>query len=212
MMIDYIKTPDHGHNKKRPTVDIVMIDSRSPQHPEWVKQAKTSALNQTYPGVGLLVFNNTAKINTIGTCWNSCVHKSKADFVFFLGDDDIISPVMITVLVDSFYMAQRQLHATNPKLKMVMVSSGITLINDQTQIIGHSPILTTGLIDRQWLLTHKFSETLKKGVDDEWLGRSRAAGAKDALANDFFGYYYRQHPGQVSGQATITNAPTMQKV
>jgi len=212
MMIDYIKTPDHGQQKRRPTVDIVMIDSRSLQHPDWVAQAKSSALNQTYPGVGLLVFNNTTKINNIGTCWNSCVHKSKADFVYFMGDDDILSPSIITVLVDAFSMAQRELKKREKNEQLVMVSSGITLMSEAGIVIGSSQTHTTGLIHREYVLKNKFAETLLNGVDDEWLARARKAGVKDATVNDYFGYYYRQHAGQVSGQAIITPAPTMKKV
>lgn len=172
------------------SVDICMINSRGRDN-EWFKMAKESALNQVYPG-NLLIFENNLKTYSIGECWNKLAKKSKANLVFFVGDDDIINPDCSIVLVlGMIIMAAMGKPAA-------LSSCCETLIDDKGKILGHRQHTPTGMIWRQLILDRGFKENLAKQVDTEYLEYLRSQDGLTLTNSSYFGYLYRQHSGNVS--------------
>ena len=71
-------------------LSIIVIDSRSERHPEWVQVCLDSLEKQIVP-VELLVIDNTKREKTIGECWNEGVRHCTSDWIAFVGDDDYVA-------------------------------------------------------------------------------------------------------------------------
>ena len=68
-------------------ISVVMIDSRSDKHPDWVQVAVQSIERQNVE-VELVVVNNIGRKRTIGECFNLGVEDATGEYCFFIGDDD----------------------------------------------------------------------------------------------------------------------------
>ena len=63
----------------------------------------------------------------------------------------------------------------------------------------------TGMWLKDFVLKHKFKEYLTKLVDSEFIDRAKKEGYKYATCVHSYGYFYRSHPGQVSGFKAFKN-------
>lgn len=190
-------------NPSLPKVDVVVIVSRKNTNPKWVDQCLNSIIGQTYGNLGLLEVENNNNFLSIGRAWNMAADASKADYLYFVGDDDIIHPVTVAVCVEMHTHFKKAIKGKT----LALTTTGVTLINENTEILGYAPCTTTGLIPRIVFDKRKklrFSETLANGVDDDWLARIKKKTKYQAMKVEaFFGYYYRTHAGQVSGQKKV---------
>ncbi len=179
-------------------VDVCMVRVRADDHP-WVEQAVHSVNEQSYEHLGLLVLDNTARELSIGTAWNVCVQQSKADLVLFLGDDDALTPDLVSCMVDGYLYMRKQ------ALNLVRVTTCCTLVDEESGLSAVSNgIYHTGLFQRAYLLDHPFDETLSRGV-----GKAMADGIErsqrllgEPLSVGIMhnaGYIYRQHAFMASG-------------
>lgn len=164
------------------TITVVMIDSRSDTHPQWVSVAISSVKSQIYP-VDLIVVDNREKSKTIGKCWNEAVREAKTEWILFMGDDDWLSPDYTQMLN---YWASR--------VKAQWISSYMTIFReDKMSEISTIARMCTGMIKREYLLENPFNENLKHGIDREYHERAYNKGVYPFVIHYHYGYHYRQH-------------------
>lgn len=169
-----------------PLITVVMIDSRSDAHPDWVQTAINSVKRQVYP-VKLIVVNNVGRKHTIGKCWNDAVKQVDTPWVLFLGDDDWITPDYCQMLSN---------YARRDDLKhAVCVTTHMTVFRDYAdgERYKELPRPCTGMWRREYLLQYPFNEKLPKGIDREYFEEAEKRGDTRILIHYHAGYHYRQH-------------------
>ena len=163
-------------------VSVVMIDSRSNAHPDWVSVAIDSVEKQIFP-VDFIIVDNVDRKKTIGKCFNEGVKNAKGDWVLFLGDDDRITGDYVATLV---YNLEK-----HSRLNPVAIATFMTVFdNEKDECIRRAP---TGMINRKYLLKYPFNEKLEKGIDREWFDLMKQRGDLQVVIPYHYGYYYRQH-------------------
>jgi hypothetical protein len=191
---------------KFPSVTIGIVHSREGHtvfDPSitWFEKALRSANKQLYPeDINVITIDNLERARTIGSCYNEIIDKSTDDWVFFLGDDDFIKPEYILTLMAWV----SEMCINNPSLtdNIIHVTSFCTAFMPYNNKLIEKPIqrLPQGAWKRSYLLANRFDETLLKYVDTDLY--ERATKDEEAIlstANWHYGYYYRQHPDNVSG-------------
>ena len=166
-------------------ITVIIVDSRSDRHPDWVEGAIKSVKNQIYK-VKLAVVNNIGRKRTIGECWNYAVRQCDTEWILFLGDDDWLSFDYCQML-HNWTKRQDTKHA-------VCFTTNMTVFREE----GGDPYKEfarpcTGIWKRQYLLKHPFNERLRKGVDREYIEEVEKRGDTKILIHYHFGYHYRQH-------------------
>lgn len=167
-------------------ITVVMIDSRSDRHPDWVQTAINSVKKQTYP-VKFLVVDNVGRKKTIGQCWNEAVKHINTPWTFFLGDDDWISPDLCGLFA---YYAQR------PDLQhAVSFTTNMTVYREEAKETRTKelPRPHTGCWKTEYLRKYPFNEKLEKGIDREYIEEVEKRGDTKILIHYHAGYHYRQH-------------------
>jgi len=160
--------------------------------------AFNSATFQSYPNFKIRIEDNPKMQKSIGKIFNELVEESDADYVFFLGDDDMIAPDYIQSLMDNLMLSQEY----QPEL--IYASSYISYLHENGELFGFSPLIPTGLFQRAFLLENKFNEELPKLVDTEMINRVDKLGFSKLVLRYHFGYLYRQHDNMVSGTKDAT--------
>ena len=179
----------------KPAFSVIIIDSRSKTHPEWVKKAVDSIKEQSLSNVELIVIDNTEHLCSIGSAYNQGIKEAKADWVYLLGDDDYISPdflASLKVFIDRYVDDS-----------VVMCSTYSTFFDDEKRVMSINTKSPFGACRRDYFLEHKFDETLTKYIDVDAHERLKADGKKMVACKWHFGYYYRQHEDNVSGRKII---------
>jgi glycosyltransferase involved in cell wall biosynthesis len=179
------------HNLKAgespPLLSIVVVDSRSDVHPEWVEQCYQSLQAQTVP-VDVIFIDNVGRTKTIGECFNAGVSLAKCDWVAFVGDDDFVAPEYAEFLERWIYSNRVQ------ESKIVNVATYMTTWNEATP--EYKKFLTrqsTGAWKKEYLLKYPFNEKLEKGIDREYIEEMVKRGDQSLIIEYFFGYFYRRH-------------------
>jgi glycosyltransferase involved in cell wall biosynthesis len=179
-----------------PKVTIGIVRSRE----DFFDTAFRSASSQLYTNkIKVIVIENRDRSKTIGKCFNEIVQKAKTDYVFFLGDDDRITPEYILSLM------ARLLELQETHKNMVGISSYCTLFKrDQDHLTKalttYFDKIPTGMWLRSFLLENPFDELLSRFVDSDLFNRvNKMDDAQVGLVPWNFGYYYRQHGDNVSG-------------
>jgi len=163
-------------------VTVVMIDSRSREHPDWVNIAVESVKKQTVP-VDLIIVDNRDNSKTIGTCWNEAVKQVKTPFTLFLGDDDWLAQDYIASL----------LSYTKTHPEHIAYTSNMTVYNEDEKILAPINRVCTGMWRTEYLLEHPFNTVLKSGIDREYIEKVVQHGNSYLVVNHNYGYYYRKH-------------------
>jgi len=179
------------HRKVYPTVDIVIVDSG--RNEAWFKQAIVSAQKQVYPYCDILVINNKDKKLGVGEAYNKAAQESKADYVFYLGDDDYISSDVILNLVEAIISSEEQM------MGVVNSTLHVTYVDEKGVMKAQGANIPTGMWLRKWLLDYPFNENLKKLVDTELIERAQQESFIILTIPYHYGYFYRQHDKMVSG-------------
>lgn len=170
-----------------PELTVVMIDSRSDLHPEWVQAAIRSVEKQTIP-VAFIVVNNVGRKKTIGECWNKAVAQAETDWILFLGDDDFIAPNYCETLM--YYAKRPELsHAVSFTTHMIVFREQ----PDGSTYRQYLPRPCTGMWKREYVLKYPFNEKLPKGIDREYIEEVEKRGDTKILIDHNIGYFYRQH-------------------
>ena len=138
-------------------ISVVIVDSRSDKHPDWVQLAKDSVKRQTVDNLDLIVIDNIGRKKTVGQCWNEGVKKAKHDLVLFLGDDDWLSMDYCSVLLQYALANQGyEMWATN-----------MIAFDEKTKLYTVLTRICTGMWRKEYLIKYPFNEKLKRGIDRE---------------------------------------------
>jgi len=164
--------------------------------PEYVDKAINSVKGQTFQDIELIVLDNKERTHSIGRMFNQGAELASADWVYFLGDDDFVSPdyfASLKMFIDRYAIEE----------KYVAVSSYSIFFDDEKKVMSTNAMTPMGAFRRDYLLSHKFNEDLEKYIDVDYYKRLDADGKKAKIMRWHFGYYYRQHDGNVSGRKII---------
>ena len=179
-------------------ITVVMINSRSDKHPDWVQVAVESVKKQTYP-CELIVINNLKRKQTIGQCWNRGVKEAKGDWILFVGDDDWLSREYVSTLVQ---------YAESTKEDYAAFTTYMTAFDNETGEYAHVRRICTGMWKREYLLSHPFNEVLEKGVDREYIEEAMKDNQRYLIVGHHFGYFYRKHTDySCAGKITFVKEP-----
>ena len=179
-------------------LSVVIVDSRSKKHPEWVKECIDSVKRQTVEDLEVIVLDNTERMFSIGRMYNEGLEKATGDWVLYVNDDDYISDDYCASLIAFIEKTIKE------EPEMVIATSGATFFDEVTNLRSvkmNSPI---GAWKRDYFLVNKFDESLTRYIDVECSNRARDAGKKICVMPWHFGYYYRSHPGQISGKKLVS--------
>lgn len=186
---------------EKPLVSIIIIDSRSENHPDWVQTAYQSAITQNMP-VEVIMVHNTDLSRTIGQCWNDAVKKATTDYCFFLGDDDYIVFSHCEMLYRWFNSEQ----IINTRVQNI--SSYMTAFEEETGKKTALARQNTGMWKKDYLLKYPFNETLKKGIDREYIEETLKRGDLCTIIEYDFSYFYRKHSDySCAGDITFVEKP-----
>lgn len=179
-------------------ISVVIVDSRSTLHPDWMQCAINSVKSQSVE-VELIIVDNTKKGMTIGKAFNEGVKRSKGEWVLFVGDDDYISADYCnTLLTHADYFKRSQIEVSG-------ITTYMTLFDEKKH--GFQQKNPTGMIKRKYLLENPFNENLEKGIDRELIENMVSTGHQYIVIPYHFGYFYRQHKEEVTVAATIGRKP-----
>lgn len=189
----------HDHSRKKsasPRVDVVIVNSRGLDHP-WMKLARQSVQEQTYPNTSLLVVDNNDHALGIGQAFNVAVKASRAPFVQFLGDDDALMRDTIASMVECFQVGKRGAPS------LVHTTTNCMLLHDASGQLGPAPLAHMGMFDRSWLIANPFNEALARGIHTDVRERlqrlEKLSGKPYSLPLiHHYGYMWRQHATMLS--------------
>ena len=186
---------DKTNGDGKPAISVIIIDSRSHLKPEWVEKAIDSVKEQTFKDLEVIVLDNTGRTNSIGNMFNQGVQTASADWVYFLGDDDFVS-------IDYFGSLKAFIDKYADE-DTVCCSTYSTFFDDEKRVMSINAMTPMGCFKRDYLLENKFNEDIIKYIDVEMYQRLDKQGKKAKVCRWHFGYYYRQHDGNISGRKTI---------
>jgi len=178
-------------------ITIGIVQSRDN---EWVKAALKSASGQIYPiDYSIKVFDNREKKYSVGKAYNELTKMIKTDWVLFLGDDDYLMPDYMLSLAVRYFQAE--IGDEQPLDRVVCITSYATLFDGERKAKQLNAKIVQGTWRVDYLKAHPFNEKMKKHVDVDLLKRTIENEEFFILLNSWnSGYYYRSHPGQISGE------------
>ena len=179
----------------KPVLSVVIIDSRSKQHPKWVEECIDSVKNQSLSNLELIVLDNRERFFTAGRMRNQGLQEATADWVLFVDDDDFISPDYCTSLAVFIQGAPDDVK---------ICSTYSTFFKETTKEKTRKEKAPLGAYNREYFLEHPFKEHLNKYVDVNALEDLKKDGFRMTTCPYHFGYYYRSHDGQISGKKHVT--------
>jgi len=169
-------------------VTVVVIDSRSKIHPDWVETCKNSILDQSVL-VELIIVDNTERDKTIGKCWNEAVKQANGNWIFFVGDDCWLARDCVQVMLGH----------TNTKAPCI--TTFMTMFNEKEYKNVQRPC--TGMWRKDYLLEHPFNENLEKGIDREYHSEAVKRGDGIHLISYYYGHFDRRHDDHRSGKVLL---------
>lgn len=186
----------NSNGDSKPAISVIIIDSRSDIHPEWVNKAIDSVKTQSLQNIELIVLKNIDKKCTIGAMYNRGVELAESDWVYFLGDDDFVSPdffASLTTFIERFVQDD----------KYVAASTYSTFFDDEKQKMSINTMTPFGAFRKSYLVENPLNENINKYIDVDIYKRFDRQGYRAKICRWHFGYYYRSHGEQVSGRKNI---------
>jgi len=174
------------------TISVIIIDSRSKIHPDWVQACINSVKGQTHPVDEIIVIENTDRDKTIGQCWNEGVKQATGDWCFFVGDDCFLARDCVQVMLN---------HTDH---KLPCVTTYMTMFDEENEVYKHINRPCTGMWRREYLLEYPFNESLIKGIDREYFEEAKKRTHYPYLIDYYFGHYDRRHDDHRSGKVKLT--------
>ena len=162
---------------------------------DMVKDAIASAQKQVYNGkLWIQVLNNTNFDLTIGQAFNKIADTARGEWILYLGDDDIITPDYCSSLMTALVYPPDE----NP----VCITSHSTYYSKTKQV--RKDTVPTGIWKKSYVREKRFDEERKNQVDTEFYRRADKDESISRIIVDWhYGYFYRQHGGNVSGSKKI---------
>jgi len=186
--------PDFSQEIKYPKISVVFVVSRIKTERNFVVEALNSLKNQIYPNYEIVWIENYNKMKTIGKCFNEGVQEATGDWVLFFADDDVLSMDYLANIASGIMSAPED---------VVCISTNITMFGiDAEQRMEKAP---TGCWKKSFLIENPFVEWANRYVDTEMFERMNRKEKKILILKHNYGYYYRSHQGQASGQKFVGN-------
>lgn len=182
-------TEYHRERGPEPDVDVIVAHAR-PLTNAWVAAALKSVEAQAYPRTGLITVDNTDHALTLGAAWNIGVASSKAELVFFLREEDMLTADLLEALITFWHLGKEQ------NEHLVQVTSYMTLLSERNEAF---PIQRahTGMWERASLDATPWSEALDTGLEADVIRRmtqKQAPGGSLTFAvTHHCGYVWRNH-------------------
>ncbi|MBC8486564.1 MAG: glycosyltransferase family 2 protein [Bacteroidetes bacterium] len=184
---------------------LAVINSREKYIQECVNSLNRIIYPQMNEKIDIKIFKNYKKgktdknvnIRSIGEALNGLVEKAEGEWILFVGDDDMIARTL--PFNYAVYLITYQEKHPKDFDDVVCVTGNMILINDLDNKREHLQSCPTGLWRREYLLKNKFDEKLKRYVDTDMFAKTLSNNKKILYAATDYGYYYRQHTGNVSG-------------
>jgi len=192
---------------KLPKAAVIMAITREREHKDWIDTATNSINESVYPDDKKLFLkvNNPGSLNTTGKCWNDAIQKLEDQkWTLFVADDDFITSDYLLSLV----LYGEEMHKQIPNL--VSVSSFLTMFsekNGKMERYEQRELIPTGLWLTEYLKVNPFVEHRARLVDSEYMKRADDNHWELLTAHWQYGYYYRAHPGQISGEKIVGSRP-----
>lgn len=175
-----------------PIISIIVANTRLGTNPDMVKRCYDSLKVQSYPNIEIIVIENYNREYTLGKCWNDGIRKAKGDWLFFIGDDDFISPDYINTLAVASLSTEKDICQITTYLTMFRE----TAHND---IKESKALIPTGMWRKSYLLEYPPLENKNKFVDTVMMSEIPNNGYRAIILDYHYGYYYRSHTLQTSG-------------
>lgn len=172
-------------------ISVGVLQSRS----DYINDCVQSVANQLYPNqfIDLVLVNNLDKSLSIGAGYNLIAKKAKADWILFLGDDDMIAQTYLFNLNAFLFFLKKRY----PSYVLTAIVTHLILFNSERKI--GIDVIPTGMWNKDFLLANPFNEKLKRYVDTDLFARVKnMSGVTIARDDTNHGYYYRQHENNVS--------------
>lgn len=167
-----------------PGVTVGIVQSRT----QWIEDALACVNGQVYPGdIEIVVIDNLNNEKSIGQAFNEIVDKASHPWIFYLGDDDKIKA---DYLVSMMAAAQKAPDAT-------VIASNCTMFDDERRELSQK--IVTSFWRTEYLREHPWNEDIEKYIDTYQFKKANENGALIAHNSWNYGYYYRQHDSNVSG-------------
>lgn len=185
------------------TLTIGIVKSRE----EYLEKAIQSLKMQTYlkhHNFNIHIIDNMDKKLSIGKAFNQIADECKTDLVMYLGDDDWLDECYIENCMNH-YELRKEMYP-----QPIGIVTSCLYIEDENGLTYPCSKMPTGFWNAEYVRQRRFDETLPQQVDSEFVVRVREAqeaGEKTCVIQieSEFGYYYRQHGKNVSGDK-ITDA------
>jgi glycosyltransferase involved in cell wall biosynthesis len=143
--------------------------------------------------IDIHVVDNFDKRLSIGAAFNEIADKANNEWVLYLGDDDFITNDYLISLAIGYTTFKEK----NPDIEPVVISTKLTLLSETKRVAIDA--VPQGMWKRDYVREHRFDETLERWVDTEFFERVMGMGDRILVLNHQYGYYYRQHDNNISG-------------
>jgi hypothetical protein len=198
---DIVSTP--RVDKPHTTLTIGIVKSRE----EYIEKAIQSLKMQTYlkhHNFNIHIIDNMKKKLSIGEAFNQIADECTTDMVMYLGDDDWLDECYIENCMNH-YELRKEMYPE----PIGIVTSCLYIENENGETYPCAK-MPTGFWNTEYIRQRRFDETLPQQVDSDLVMRVREAQEKGEKTivlqiESEFGYYYRQHGKNVSGDK-ITDA------
>jgi len=193
-----------------PKITLGMVNSRNNHYPQ---EAIESMRRTLYPlweeKININILQNLNKELTIGKAFNRLAQDAKGEWIMYIGDDDKIARTMLFNY--AVYLLTNA--ESNPDKEVVCVTGNIILFDDKKEKRQHLQSSPTGMWNVEYLKNNPFDETLERYVDTEMFARTLNENKKTILyAATDYGYYYRQHANNVSGNKFTSKTKILKEI
>ena len=176
-----------------------------------VERCLNSIRRQVTPSeVTIVVVKNIGRLKSIGWCYNQLAQQAKDDWILYVGDDDLISRTYLYNLAVFLDTVKERFPDEDP----VALTTHLMLMSHETGTIKLAPIevAPTGMWRKDYLLENPFDESLTRWVDTELYVRAIEQDKTIITDQTNYGYYYRQHNDNVSGNKFTERKSVMNKL
>ncbi len=197
-----------------PKITIGIINSRNNKYFDSSLESAKRILYPQIDKVDIKVCANykmgNNKIVTIGEAFNGLANSAEGKWIFYLGDDDMVSRT--TLFNYAIYLLTYAEY--NPKIinDVVCVTGNMILFDDTGKRRQHLQCCPTGLWNIEYIKKNPFDEKLKRWVDTEMFTRSINNKKIILYAATDYGYYYRQHANNISGNKFIEKTKVLKEI
>jgi hypothetical protein len=184
-----------------PTVTVGIVQTRNKYLPELFQSLDLQGYE-----IEIDLLDNRAREKTIGQCFNELADRCTTDFILYVGDDDMLSEDYVFQAMSAYIKRQHMFP------EVVGVVTGATLF-DETGKTSLTAAIPTGFWKADFIRKSRFDESLLRQVDTEFFQRFSAKFPEHALLrlSWIYGYFYRQHGNNISGNKFQGPANTSQE-